>query len=87
MRPTRTAAQLLREPGIYWAPMVAPPLPCRNDREFDTCRHAFPVEECVQCWIAAEVVKLREQVFEDTWRVLRHEMFPWLDEEPPTDVN
>ena len=29
-----------------WAPMAAPPLPCRNDEEFDTCEHAYPRETC-----------------------------------------
>lgn len=30
-----------------WSPMVAPPLVCRNDVEFDTCAHGYPAEECM----------------------------------------
>lgn len=30
-----------------WGPMVAPPLPLRNDAERDTCPHAFPAEDCL----------------------------------------
>jgi hypothetical protein len=26
---------------------MAPPLPARSDAEFDTCPHAYPIEECV----------------------------------------
>lgn len=29
-----------------WSPMAAPPLPCRNDDEVDTCEHAYPRESC-----------------------------------------
>jgi hypothetical protein len=29
-----------------WAPMVAPPLPLRNDLEWDTCEHAYPRDMC-----------------------------------------
>lgn len=29
-----------------WSPMVAPPLPLRNDAERDTCPHGYPAEDC-----------------------------------------
>lgn len=29
-----------------WSPMAAPPLPLRNDAEWDTCEHAYPAETC-----------------------------------------
>jgi hypothetical protein len=30
-----------------WSPMVAPPLPLRNDAEWNTCEHAYPAESCL----------------------------------------
>ncbi|PCN48009.1 hypothetical protein Csp2054_09045 [Curtobacterium sp. 'Ferrero'] len=30
-----------------WAPMMAPPLPLRNDAERNTCPHAYPDEDCL----------------------------------------
>jgi hypothetical protein len=27
--------------------MAAPPLPLRNDAEWDTCEHAYPAESCL----------------------------------------
>jgi len=29
-----------------WSPMAAPPLPLRNDAEWNTCAHAYPAELC-----------------------------------------
>lgn len=46
-----------------WSPMMAPPLPCRNDLETDTCEHAYPLDSCRGLWHLPDPleVKLRAE--------------------------
>lgn len=43
-----------------WSPMAAPPLPLRNDLEFNTCEHAYPAEEC-QCIVVTALAADEER--------------------------
>lgn len=44
--PARHTLPAARRRGAAWAPMQSPPLPARDDLEFNTCVHAYPAEEC-----------------------------------------
>lgn len=42
-----------------WAPMIAPPLPCRNDVERNTCEHAYPRELCRGSWHLPDPIEVK----------------------------
>lgn len=42
-----------------WSPMIAPPLPCRNDGEVGTCEHAYPRELCRGTWHELDPIELK----------------------------